>query len=206
MSVVSMQRWKKLSCTTNSGRVVFTCLSCGRTTDGPTDKCPDETMFKREVPCHLWPMTDDAYQSLGKSSGFIFHGTVIAPDGRMSNVSVELEPAIVKEFFIVTAEQEFKLDPDDAQMVGSMTAVERRRHHQKEGLIAGEEIDRNKKRNEMLGQQQQAQGQPRGIPTNSDMSLSGLGGFGGADGSRSTAERMRRETQYGPIGGKAKGS
>jgi hypothetical protein len=102
-------RWAEITATSPSGKTLFVCRSCGRTSPTPDRNCADYArvntgQFNYKIPCALWPMSAHEYEGFLKTrDGWpcTIVGTVIMADGTRIPVACGI-PTETAEQLLVT--------------------------------------------------------------------------------------------------------
>lgn len=109
-----MNRWKTLTKTSPSGKTMFVCMSCGRTSPVPDADCREKVVAYASggsflMPCSVWPMSPEEY-FLGEihraKTGSYLSGIVALSDGARRKVSMPIPNEVADQLVCAATEYE----------------------------------------------------------------------------------------------------
>lgn len=100
-----MNRWLELRATSNSGKTMFACRSCGRMSPVPDKDCPKvRDGLLLTVPCSCWPMTTQQFLNLNEGSALLI-GELLTQKGKIE-LQCAISPAIVECLTVLQIEDD----------------------------------------------------------------------------------------------------
>ncbi len=151
MEQTQQNRWIEISQTSPSGKMMFSCRSCGRVSVTPDKDCPkgidvyySGTIFK--MPCSLWPMNQSEWVEMEmarkiENKEAYFTGVIYFPDGPL-HVSAPINEDLAKQLGCHSVEYQMreaarKSDPQ-ANRKTRNNVLERLKEKTAENLRRGE--------------------------------------------------------------------
>lgn len=112
METPVLSRWQEIKKTTPSGKTLFVCMSCGRSSPVPDNECPGKISvyfegYEHMIPCSAWPKNPRQYaeaKMAEENMEAYFSGTVTLPDGTLIQVSAPIPGEIAMQISCLSVE------------------------------------------------------------------------------------------------------